>query len=89
MLEPNQEQRLRAVVAILGKCRAALINSGNLEAAQLVSLSMIEIRMKLNRISDEELKVGCDAMQRDDAPTKRPEVLKSVPGQRPHPRNAP
>ena len=41
-------------------------DSGNRETAHLVSVAILELRMKLNRIDDAELKALCDAMMPDD-----------------------
>jgi hypothetical protein len=58
----NTEERLRSALATLEECRAFLIDSGSRETAQLVSIAILELRMKLNRIADSELKALCDAM---------------------------
>jgi hypothetical protein len=62
----NSDQRLHAIAATLEECRAALIASSNLETAQLVGLAILQLRMKLNRIGDAELKALCDAITPDD-----------------------
>ena len=81
----NSEERLRSVLATLEECRAALVDSSNRETAQLVSLAILELRMKLNRIADTELKALCDAMLPDDVPAERSQGLKSALGQRRRP----
>jgi hypothetical protein len=63
----NSEQRLHSVLATLEECRAALIRSNERQAAHLVSVAILELRMKLNRIADSELKALCDAMTPDEA----------------------
>jgi hypothetical protein len=50
--------------------RATLMECGDWETAQLVSVSILQLRMKLNRISDSELKALCDVMTPDDEPVK-------------------
>ena len=56
----------------------ALVDSANRETAQLVSVAILELRMKLNRIADCELKALCDAMLPDDeALAARPQDPKS------------
>ena len=47
---------------MLEKCRSALAASGNHDSAHLVSVAVLDVRMKLNRIGDAELKLLCDAM---------------------------
>ena len=66
-LVANLEERLRSILATLEECRAALIDSGDRETALLVSVAILELRMKLNRITDAALKALCDAMLPDEA----------------------
>jgi len=53
---------LHSIVAALERCRAILAGNGNPETAQLVSLAILELRMKLNGIDEAELKALCDVM---------------------------
>ena len=69
----HSEQRLHSILATLEQCRAGLIESASQETAQLLSVAILDLRMKLNRIADFELKALCDAMLRDDAPAERPQ----------------
>jgi hypothetical protein len=84
-LVANSEERLRSILATLEQCRAGLIASADRETAQLVSVAILELRMKLNRVAHSELKALCDAMLPDDAPageshnTKAPQVLRRRP----------
>jgi len=80
----NSEERLHSILATLEECRALLIASGNPETAQLVSVAILELRMKLNRITDSELKALCDAMLAD-APAERSQEPKLPQGQRRRP----
>jgi hypothetical protein len=64
----NSEQRLHSVLATLEECRAALIDSSDRQTALLVSVAILELRMKLHRITDSELRALCDAMAPDEAP---------------------
>ena len=80
-LVANSDERLHAVLARLDECRVALVASGNRETAQLVSVAVLELRIKLNRIADAELKALCDAMLRDEDPAERPDDPKSPQGQ--------
>jgi hypothetical protein len=59
------EENLRAVLATLEDCQAALVQNGDRDTAQLVSVAILELRIKLNRIEDSELKALCDAMLRE------------------------
>jgi hypothetical protein len=80
------ERRLHSVLAALEKCRAALLVNADPETAQLLSLAILQLRMKLNRIGDTELKALCDAMTQNEAPLestqggrrRSPPVLKLV-----------
>ena len=56
------EENLRAVLATLEECQASLVRNGDRDTAQLVSVAILELRIKLNRIEDSELKALCDAM---------------------------
>ena len=84
-LVANSEERLHSVLATLEECRAVLVQSGNRETAQLVSVAILELRMKLNRVADLELKALCDAMLPDEAPAERSQEPKSPQGQRRRP----
>ncbi len=80
-LVANSEERLQAVLATLVECQAALVLGGDRDTAQLVSVAILELRIKLNRIEDAELKALCDAMLRDGEPPERPHDPKSHEGQ--------
>src|SRR5258708_37547281 len=84
-LVANSEERLQSVLATLEQCRTALIDSGSRETAQLVSVAILELRMKLNRIADSDLKALCDAMLPDEAPVDRSEQAKPQHTQRRRP----
>jgi hypothetical protein len=60
----NSEEHLLSVLETLEECRAALRESGRDETAQLVSVAILDLRMKLNQIGDAELKVLCDEIMR-------------------------
>jgi hypothetical protein len=84
-LVANSEQRLHAIVAALEECRAALTGASNQETAQLVSLAILQLRMKLNSVADSELKALCDAMTPDDEPAEDSHTPKSPQGARRRP----
>jgi hypothetical protein len=84
-LVANSEERLFSILATLEECQAALVASGNRETAQLVSVAILELRIKLNRIADSELKALCDAMLREEmlreeAASEQPRDPKSPQG---------
>ncbi|HEY2211934.1 MAG TPA: hypothetical protein VGH62_10025 [Bradyrhizobium sp.] len=80
----NSEERLRSVLATLEQCRAVLDGSDR-ETALLVSVAILELRMKLHRITDSELKALCDAMLQDEPATKSSQQPKSPQRQRRRP----
>jgi hypothetical protein len=84
MLVSDSDERLLSVLSALEECRAALIEGGDRETALVLSVAILELRMKLNRIADSELKALCDAMVPEDAPPTRSQYAKPQ-GQRPRP----
>ena len=80
----NSDDQMLAVLATLEQCRAALLAAGNKDTAQLISVAVLELRMKLNDIDDEDLKTLCDEMLNADDP-QRLRDAKLQPGQRRRP----
>ena len=76
------EERLYGVLATLEECQADLVVGGDRDTAQLVSVAILELRIKLNRIEDSELKALCDAVLRDVEASGRPPHPKPHEGQR-------
>jgi len=60
----NSDEHLLSVLEMLEECRAILRESGREETAQLVSVAVLDLRMKLNQIGDAELKVLCEEIMR-------------------------
>ena len=81
----NSEARLHSILAALEECRTALIDNDSRETSQLVSVAILDLGMKLNRITDAELKALCDAMLPDAAPAASAQDPKSPPTQRRRP----
>ena len=79
------EENLRAVLATLEECQASLIMNGDPDTAQLVSVAILELRIKLNRIEDSELKALCDAMVREMEGASKPPAPKPQEAVRPRP----
>jgi hypothetical protein len=79
-LVANSEERQLSILATLEKCQGALVASGNRETAQLLSVAILELRIKLNRIADSELKALCDAMVHDEELSEAPRDPKSPRG---------
>src|SRR5258708_18142804 len=82
-LVANSEDRLHSILVTLEGCRAALLDSSDRETALLVSVAILELRMKLNRIEDAELKALCDAMLPDEALEQTSQEPKSPQRRRP------
>jgi hypothetical protein len=79
----NSDERLRSVLATLEGCQAILIDSTSRETAQLVSVAILQLRMKLNQVADSELKALCDAMNPAIGPGERSQHPKTPQGRRP------
>lgn len=77
----HSNERLYPVLTRLEECRGLLIDSGDRETALLVSVAILDLRMKLHRIADSELKGLCDAMTPAE-PARRSLDSKSPHGQR-------
>jgi hypothetical protein len=60
-----------SVLQTLEECRAALRQSGREDTAQMVSVAILDLRMKLNRIGDADLRVLCEEIMRTDASDER------------------
>jgi hypothetical protein len=84
-LVANLDQRLHSVLAELEQCRADLIDSSERDTAGLISVAILELRMKLNGVAESELKALCDAMVPDEVPAERSHQAKSLLGQRRRP----
>ena len=61
-LVANTEERWRSALASLEQCRTFLTDSGSRETAQLLSVAILDLRMKLHRIADSGAEALCDAM---------------------------
>jgi hypothetical protein len=78
----NSDEQLLSILAALEKCRAGLVAGNNRDTAQLVSLAILDIRMRLNGIGDTDLKALCDEILPDDEPARRSPELKASIAQR-------
>ena len=56
----NSDEQLLAVLASLEEARTTLRASGKDDTAQLVAVAILDLRMKLGRVADSELKALCD-----------------------------
>ena len=58
----HSEERLLSLLATLEECRAFLMDKASPETARLLSLAILELRMELHQVTDDELKALCDLM---------------------------
>ena len=61
-LVANSEERLQSVLATLEQCRTILSKDARPETAKLVSLAILQLRMELNQVADQDLRALCDAL---------------------------
>jgi hypothetical protein len=62
-LVSDSEAQLRSIIATLEENRAALVESSNLEAAEILAVAILQLRMRLHGIDGSELKAFCQAVQ--------------------------
>jgi hypothetical protein len=67
-LVSDSEARLRSIIASLEENRVALLESANSEAADILSIAILQLQMRLHRIADSELKALCQTMQLQETP---------------------
>ena len=70
-LVSDSEAHLRSIIATLEENRAALVESSNLEAAQILAVAILQLRMRLHGIDGSELKAFCRAVQLHEAERAR------------------
>jgi hypothetical protein len=66
-LATDSEAHLRSIITTLEENRAALVESSNLEAAQILAMAILQLRMQLHGIDGSELKAVCQAVQLHEA----------------------
>ena len=64
------DERLLSILELLEECRAELLAGGNTESAHLVSVAILDIKLNLHRIGDDELRALCDEMLADGGPPR-------------------
>lgn len=62
----TSDERLLSILQMLGECRAELMVGGNRDSAHLVSVAILDVKMRLYGIDDDELRSLCDEMLADD-----------------------
>ena len=78
----TSDERLLSILEMLEECRAGLLATGHRDSAHLVSVALLDVRMRLHRIDDAELKALCDEMLADDG---SPRDTKPAPGRKRRP----
>ena len=58
----TSDERLLSILETLEECRVGLLAGGNKDSAHLVSVAILDLRMRLHRIGDAELRALCDEM---------------------------
>jgi hypothetical protein len=79
------EDNSRDVLANLEECQASLVKNGDHDTAQLVSLAILALRIKINRIAESELKALCDAIVLEEEAASKPLPPRPQEGPRPRP----
>ena len=74
----SPEEQTQSMIATLEDCQVFLAGSANREAAQLLALAILQLRIKVNRVTDAELKALCDAMLVDAEPAKKADDRKAL-----------
>src|SRR5262249_1061651 len=59
-LAANSQARLRSVLATLERCQASLANDAEHDTADLLSVAILQLRMKLKGVTDSELRLLCE-----------------------------
>ena len=70
-LVSDSDAHLRSVIAALEDNRDSLVESANPEAARIVALAILQLRLRLHRIGDAELDALCEAVQARQAERAR------------------
>jgi hypothetical protein len=66
-LVSDSDARLRSIIATLEESRAELVESANPEAAQILAVAILQLRIRLHGIADSELNVLCDGVLLQEA----------------------
>jgi hypothetical protein len=80
----TSDERLASILEMLEECRAGLAAGGNRDSADLVSMAILDVRMRLHHIGDAELRALCDEMMADDG-SPRLRDTKLAPGRKRRP----
>ena len=84
-LAANKEARLRSVLATLERSQASLANDAEHDTADLLSVAILQLRMKLKGVTESELRLLCDV----HAAEQRTQAAKGKAPRRPRRRGRP
>jgi hypothetical protein len=77
----DSDERLRSIIATLEENRAELVESGNPEAAKILAVAILQLRMRLHGVADSELKALCEVVLLHEAEkSKETDALTSKGG---------
>lgn len=80
-LVSDSDERLRSIIANLEETRAELAESGNPDAAQILAVAILQLRMRLHGVADSELKALCHVvLLREAEKSKKPDEPGSKEG---------
>lgn len=68
----HSDQQLQSVLETLEECRRVLNESNSRESAELLSIVILDVRMKLKGIDSADLKALCDEMVRSAGSEPQP-----------------
>jgi hypothetical protein len=70
-LVSDSNARLRSIIATLEESRADLVESANSEAAQILAMAILQLRMRLHGVAASELDVLCAGVLLQEAERSR------------------
>jgi hypothetical protein len=73
-LAANLEVRLLTTLATLERCQAALANDSEHDTADLLSVAILQLRMKLKGVTDSELKLLCEVQAAQEQASRSPKA---------------
>jgi hypothetical protein len=79
----DSDEHMISVLQTLEQCRATLHQGGQEDTAQLVSVAILDLRMRLKQIGDAELRVLCEEMMRAEVPGESAAGGRSAPRRHP------
>jgi hypothetical protein len=65
-LAANAEARLRSTLSTLERCQASLANDAEHDTADLLSVAILQLRMKLKGVTESELRLLCDVQAAEE-----------------------